>query len=426
MNPPMPSDGLKRLAAIVPWVALAVAGVILPGVPSGCRPSEPTPGHQPLSPSVPAAVTIRVLLGTDAPTSVIIATTGGYRLRLDGRILSRSAGPLGPTSVSRNGQTWQFNEMTATGRQVSLEPSAGSFVRCNQKSYRGSLRLVAHRERDIAAINHVNLESYLAGVLAKELYPSWHIEAYRALAVAARTFAVYHIKTDGKARDYDVTDGQSSQVYGGLAAETHRAWDAVQDTIGQILVCERDGRDWLFMAQYSSCCGGITNGAEVIRNAPQAAPLAGGVQCNDCTGSSRYRWPTVRVPKSDIFAALARAYEAVGAMDGVDRIEVASQTPYGRAVWVDIIAPNSRSIRIRAEDLRLALLRARVPSAAGLYSMNCRIRNLPHAVEFHDGRGFGHGVGLCQWGAAAKADKGFSAGEILRCYYPGAKLICLY
>jgi len=426
MNPPMPPNGLKRLAAIVSWVALAVAGVVGPGVPSGCRPSTPAPEPQLLPPSAHAAATIRVLLGPNAAQRVTVATTGGYRLRLDGRVVSESDGPLGPTTVSRNGQTWQFNEMTASGRQVSLEPSPGSFVRCNGATYRGSLRLVGRRERGIGAINHVNLESYLAGVLAKELYPSWHAEAYRALAVAARTFAIYHIKTGGETRDYDVTDGQSSQVYGGLSAETLRAWDAVRATAGQILVCERDGKDWLFMAQYSSCCGGTTNGAEVIRNAPHVVPLAGGVQCDDCAGSSRYRWPAVRVENSDIFAALTRTYRAARTLDGVERIEVASQTPYGRAVWVDVFAPNGLSVRIRAEDLRLALLRSGTPSAAGLYSMNCKIRNLPQAVEFYDGRGFGHGVGLCQWGAAAKANKGFSAGQILRCYYPGAKLIRVY
>ena len=111
---------------------------------------------------------------------------------------------------------------------------------------------------------------------------------------------------------------------------------------------------------------------------------------------------------------------------GAERIRVVSSTDYGRAVWVDVADHGGRSIRIRAEDIRLALIRTKTPAARGLYSMNCRIRDLGDKFEFYDGRGFGHGVGLCQWGAQGKAAAGWSAERILGFYYPGARFYRAY
>jgi SpoIID/LytB domain protein len=85
---------------------------------------------------------------------------------------------------------------------------------------------------------------------------------------------------------------------------------------------------------------------------------------------------------------------------------------------------NGRSLRIRADALRMALLRAGV--APGLHSMNCRLEDAGESIVFHDGRGFGHGVGLSQWGAQAKARRGASAEDILRFYYPGARIFRAY
>ena len=85
-----------------------------------------------------------------------------------------------------------------------------------------------------------------------------------------------------------------------------------------------------------------------------------------------------------------------------------------------------KSIRLRAEDVRLALLRANIPAARKLYSMNCRIQVLGEQIEFSDGRGFGHGVGLCQWGAHGKAARGARGEEIIEFYYPGASTIRAY
>jgi len=157
----------------------------------------------------------------------------------------------------------------------------------------------------------------------------------------------------------------------------------------------------------------------------QAGPLRGGVICDDCRSCPQFTWPAVRVDKDAIYRALSRVYAQVAELGAVKAVR-----PLGpdedRPVWVDIVGPDDKKVRIRAQDLRLALLRDGASGAGGLYSANCRIRDAGKAVVFEHGRGFGHGVGLCQWGAQGKALRGLKARQILLRYYPGAKIFKAY
>ncbi|KPJ70441.1 MAG: hypothetical protein AMS14_10690, partial [Planctomycetes bacterium DG_20] len=308
------------------------------------------------------------------------------------------------------------------GGELVVQPVGESYLQCGSTLYRGRLHLKPAADKKFLIINHVDLESYLAGVLPKELYPAWSLETYRALAVAARTFAMYHRKHIGSGRDFDLGADTASQVYGGFSAETDKSWRAVQSTHGVVLAYGSEGDRRIFLAQYSSCCGGIVNPAKVLRNVADIEPLRGGQRCEDCQFSRQYRWPPVRVAKLDIFVALKGAYGSKAeALGGVKAVRVASRTDYGRALWLDVVGSRPGSnLRIRAEDLRLALLRSGVARARKLHSMNCKIRDLGALIEFRDGRGFGHGVGLCQYGAEGKARRGWSAEQILEFYYPGS------
>jgi len=132
----------------------------------------------------------------------------------------------------------------------------------------------------------------------------------------------------------------------------------------------------------------------------------------------------VRVAKSAVRAALAARHPGVRDWAALRTVRVTERTSYGRPVWVEAVSRGGKSLRIRAEALRMALLRAGV--ASGLYSMNCRLDDAGASIVFRDGRGFGHGVGLSQWGAQAKARRGASAEDILQFYYPGARIFRAY
>ena len=412
---------LVPLAVIVPLVG----GVVVIAVAlSSCRSSR----QDEVPVTLVGVPMIRVRLTASPVKTAALSTTGGYSLCVDGRAVLVSDGALQPTEVKRSPGVWLAGNLVTRGSRALLEPVGRSLVRFDGTTYRGKLHLLP-ADGGFHVVNHVDLESYLAGVLARELYVSWSLQTYRALAVAARTYALYKKSLFGPGRDYDVLAGVSDQVYGGLAAETDKSWDAVRSTRGWVLAYGPEGNERIFLTQYSSSNGGYVNGAEVIRAAPDIPPLRGGQKDPDGPFSPTFRWGPVRISKADLLKAVAASYSGVRDWKVIKEIRVARRTSYGRAVWLDIVGKkDGQTLRIRAEDLRLCLLRVRkqVPAAGSMRSMNCRMRDLGDAVEFYDGRGFGHGVGLSQWGAEAKAQRGWSAGKILEFYYPGAKLFRAY
>jgi len=369
--------------------------------------------------------TVRVRLAGPVRQASLRAS-GPAALSVDGRSIIQSHAGLGELAVTRQDGAWTFNNLRVPGQTAVLSTGGGGVVRHGMSPYRGSIRLEAVTDDAFLVINDVDMESYLAGVLSRELYPDWNLEAYRALAVAARTFALYHMKTSGQGEPYDLGTTQAYQVYGGAAAETPTSWQAVHSTRGRVLAYGPAGQERIFMAQYSACNGGYVNGAQVIRAAPDIPPLLGGQEDPHGRSCPRYAWPAVRLRKADIYAAVRARYPQVGRLSGLKRIRVAKETDYGRPVWLDLYDDAGHDVRLRAEDLRLAVLHANVPNASRLYSMNCRLRDVGDAVEFYDGRGFGHGVGLSQWGAQEKAQLGWTAEEILEFYYPGATVLRVY
>lgn len=414
----------RRCAAVLPLIALGLGCMLTAGALSSCGGEQPWNRGPVVSPGVPD---IRVRLTPAAIALAELSTTGGYDLRVDNRPVAQSPGPMPGARVTRSGRTWRFGALSVEGNRAALEAAPGGFVRFNQVKYRGRFLLLPSGEEGIVVVNQLDVENYLAGVLPKELRQNWSLQTYRALAVAARTFALYQMTNASPSREYDVAADQSSQVYGGASAETEVSRRAVQDTRGWVLTYGPLGSERIFLVQYSACCGGTVNTARVIRDAEEIPPLIGGQACDDCQKCPYYRWPPVRVSKADIARAVAAAYPNAADLGGtVARIEVADSTSYGRALWLHLFGPNEAKVRLRADDLRLALLRSGLPGTKKLYSMNCQIRDAGDCFEFYDGRGHGHGVGLCQWGAQGKSEKGMSGEDILNFYYPGAKIVRAY
>jgi len=421
----------RALMAVLPLALVAIGCTAAAVALSSC--GNDRLGIHPPPPSVAPygmAPDVRVRLTSAPLTETNIATLGGYCIKAGSQVLGESYGSLPATTVSRVGGIWRVGSFSAQADRVTVESSPTGCLRFNQSFYRGRMHFVAAGPDRFHAVNELDVESYLAGVLAKELYRDWSLSTYRALAVSARTFALYHRTQRSGAeadRDYDLAADQSSQVYGGYSAETDVSRQAVRDTYGQVLTCGPPGQEKIFLAQYSACCGGTVNSAAVMRDAEDIPPLRGGQTDEDCRSCTNFRWAAVRISKTDLYRAVADSYPSAKDLGGsVARIEIVRTTPYGRAIWVDLFGPNGKKVRIRAEDVRVALIKSAIPAARKLYSMNCQIREAGDSFEFYDGRGYGHGVGLCQWGAQGKAQRGWSAERILEFYYPGAKVFRAY
>ena len=291
---------------------------------------------------------------------------------------------------------------------VRIEPESSATIRLNGKRLRGTVEIVRRADLKLLVVNQVALEDYLRGVLSKEAPDYWPLEALKAIAIAARTYGVYQrfLKEVG---DYDVTGDIMSQDYGGKTAEKAATTRAVKATAGWILLYRGD----LFPTFYHSTCGGRTEHARVMGRF-DLEPLRGGVACSLCTASPFFSWQR-RLTTADVNWALHKS--AHGSVGAVQDVRVGPRTQSGRAEQIAIIG-SRRTLKLSGYEFRALF------GFETIRSTFLTITPVPDGFVV-EGHGWGHGVGLCQWGAAELARRGFSAPEILAFYYPGAELVHL-
>ena len=370
---------------------------------------------------------VRVRITADPVKKAAISSTDLVSILIDGKVISNQ-GKLKAVTISRKGDRWKFGQYLLKGEVLRFKPTEKTNkLIYNKRHYRGDIRLIPTEKNSFYVHNHVDMENYVASVIACELYSHFKIETFRAQAIAARTFALYEKKTRGEYNDFDVWDSVRSQVYRGYKKETPKSREAALATKGMVLVYEGTGKQELFLTQFSSCNGGYVNPAWVLRKITnRIPPLEGGQRDEDGKSCPRYKWDPVEVSKLGIYNVLSLKYKNIRKLGSIKTIRVRQETSFGRPVWLSIIGPKGENVPLRAETLRLALLGSNIKKAKKLYSMNCKILDLGQSIRFYDGQGFGHGVGMSQWGAQGKAERGWTAEKILGFYYRDSKISKLY
>lgn len=290
--------------------------------------------------------------------------------------------------------------------------------------FRGRLELIPDpNSQTFSAVNRVLLEEYLFGVIGAEMQSYWEPEALRAQAVASRTYCLFIKHRFGGGRDYDVRRSQAHQVYRGIAAETDPTRQAVQETVGQVLLCpDPDGQDYLFPAYYSSCCGGGTDDSRQIFG--DSYPALRGTECPHCRKSTRaefFFWQPVSFTKEELTERIVGRYPDLRKLERIETVEAVRVSESGRVTSLRLTGSNGETAWLRGEDFRLAA----DPTGRKLRSAVFRVHNSETSFEFIEGRGFGHGVGMCQSGAQALAREGKTYQEILAFYYPSSRLVRL-
>ncbi|GMV96282.1 MAG: hypothetical protein AMXMBFR83_06500 [Phycisphaerae bacterium] len=372
---------------------------------------------------------IRVAILTDAAEGVLVIRERFEVVDADTEKLLDNLEPAGPLTVRFAPEALRFAGLgrSYSARQIDLRPCAGGPVAVYKsdrpRGYRGHLRLV-RRPSGLAVVNLVNIEDYLVGVVSAELLPGFQPAAFRAQAIASRTFAWYQKRYFGAAADWDVFDDESSQAYGGIESEqrTLKAREAIEDTRGIVCTWSSPKGERIFPAYFSSTCGGLTRFAQPQRGEERIPVLAGDVVCEYCSHSPAYRWPTVSISKKQITQRLRAAYPRLAELGTISRVEIVERTPRGRPVRVVVIDAAGRSDFLDVEDLRLKV----DPTGKLLKSGFCTPVSRGDVIAFTNGRGYGHGRGLCQYGADGMARAGHTATEILQFYYPGCHLSRAY
>jgi stage II sporulation protein D len=274
-----------------------------------------------------------------------------------------------------------------------------------ERRYHGDLVVV--REPDSARVHLVNrlgIERYLEGVVLSEMPADYPDEALHAQAIASRSYAAWQILVR-KDRLYDVTDTQRSQVYKGAPAQLELARRVVKATRGRVLTF--GGK--VLEAVFSSTCGGTTRSAEEAFGDESPEPLAG-VVCGLCEGTQFSTW-SARVRRSDA----GRALQLGGP---VEELSDSKTHPSGRLAQITVRGPKTAKT-LTGNQLRDVF----GPAGRSTWFTSLELGGDWLVAE---GRGFGHGVGMCQVGASKLAGAGRGYRAILAHYYPGAQLSWLF
>jgi stage II sporulation protein D len=376
---------------------------------------------------------VRVLI-LEAANEFQIRINGPYEIRSPSTGVLAEGEGLPWTKVSRTTGDFVIGDRRWTTAAIEIAPRANTAVHVSRLqggvwsgplAYPGVIRCLRRTATTMDVLNLVEIEQYVAGVIACELYASFHPEAFRAQAVAARTYALYQMARQAKA-DYDVKATQASQVYGGIPTGPagRKAYEAVNHTRGIVCTWSSPAGERIFCTFYSAACGGRTQAASYVFNTKDIPPLAGGVRCEYCQAaegkSQAYRWPATSIEKAELTQRLAARYGSVRSIGAIDRVEVVDRTSGGRPATLRLIGQSGRHTTLKAEEFRLAV------GTRTMRSTNCTIVDEPGTVRFTHGKGNGHGVGLCQWGMEGQANLGRKAGQILLFYYPGCHLTRAY
>ena len=457
-----------RPAAPVP---VAPAPVPAPAAEPAPAPKRPVFSERPPVPGEEPELRVRIAALRRADPVVRLAHPGGSLRMLGTGLPARPV--ASPVDVRPVASGWRVTEGAGTRAartvEVSLKgpiefappPGARQVTVYDGTSWPGPVRIVPTSDGPggLDLVVDVPLERYLPGVLAKELIKSWDPEAFRAQAIAARSFAVCEQAHWRGRRHYDLVAGEASQAWVGEVKDA-KPRDAVAATRGMVLAFQ--GR--VVPAYYSSTCGGTpANAVESLTHNPHhaIAPLAAGLEGPEavrtcCDDAPRYRWEQsftnadlcerlrrwarARLelaqpaapgtppppPPSDGELALDAPLEALVDVSRIESIEVVASNAAGRPNRLRLADASGRILELRAEDFRRAVNFAPEGSPTPKHRIHSshllKARVVGDRVEFA-GRGFGHGVGMCQYGAQDMARGGVRAERILATYYPGAEIV---
>lgn len=363
---------------------------------------EPPP---PPKPAQGLRTTVRVMLVKSAP-EVTFDLEGSWKIVPQGGAEPVVVTDLGEVTLSAAKWTLEGSASTQLPdvEEISIEPTElfegpDPIIALQGRSYRGAMR-VRRQGASLRVINAVELEDYLAGVIGHEMPLSWHDEAVKAQAIAARSYVLQERKPQ---RDYDVESDTRSQVYRGVMRNDDRAQSMVRATKGLVLT----HKGQMVTTYFHSTCGGDTVPATWVFTwiKKDSPPLMGARDCT-CQPSKYYRFET---------AVDFRKVRQVKVALPLKKLEVV-HWPRGNYVKELVLTGAQGQVqRWHGYSQARSYLRLKAPAFTATL-------NEDGLGAVFNSRGWGHGVGMCQFGAKGFAERGLSADEIMLHFYPETEL----
>jgi stage II sporulation protein D len=286
---------------------------------------------------------------------------------------------------------------------LTVRPAAAGGLSFNDRRYRGAFTFIASPETSdkVTLVNQVSTEDYLYGVLPAEMATGWPLEALKSQAVAARTYALANLGRRA-ALGFDLFDTTADQVYKGFTSEQQDCSAAVDATRGQVLTYQEKP----IAAFFHASSGGETDDAQAVWG--ENLPYIQGVK--DLDPSPHASWTS-----SFTAAQLKTAISGLGQEVGdLKELTVSTYTPHGRARWLRARG-SAGEATVDANKLRMRL---------SLKSTRYKLTASGGGFKF-DGGGWGHGLGMSQWGARTYATQGQVYQDILARYYAQTTLTTL-
>ncbi len=348
----------------------------------------------------------------DIPLVRVALLRGLSAISIDGKnLLIRDVWTYSPVFESEefsglklkvNSGTIMLNNRESETNWVTVIPLNG-IMNLNGKPFRGKAEVAVDTDGKLVVINELSLEDYLKGVINREISSAWEMDAVMAQAIVARTYALYK-KRDRANRFYDLESSVLDQVYGGADTEDARVRYAVENTEGMVLTYGNE----LIKPYYFSTCGSWTEDGNNVWG--EAKPYLKMIRCKYCKNSPAFNW-SQKIPLSKFESALRSAGYRI---KGINSIKILSQYDSGRVKKLRI-SGKSGEITISGVDFR------RIMGYDVIKSTMFEVFIEGSSAVFK-GRGSGHGVGLCQWGAKGMAEDGYTYREILEHYFPGTEI----
>ncbi|MDH5661397.1 MAG: SpoIID/LytB domain-containing protein [Elusimicrobiota bacterium] len=278
-------------------------------------------------------------------------------------------------------------------------------LRVNGRRYRDGIKVSLNSKGNLNVINELGVEGYLYGVMTREVSPEWSIEALKAQAVVSRTYVMKNLGKYDK-EGFDLSATITSQVYGGGEAEDPRTSRAVDLTRGEVITYKGE----LIKSFFHSNCGGHTEDVTNAWEGEEQFSYLKGRACYFCKKTHQYYWEKT-IKKKMLQQKLNENGYDVGE---IEKIKILGRSSSGRVTYLKIFHQRDR-LKIRASTFRMVMGPNLIKST--LFAME----HMGNRIKFY-GRGWGHGVGMCQWGAKGMAERGANYREILRYYYPATRI----
>lgn len=360
---------------------------------------------------------VRILINEPAD-NIDLSINDDITLIADGKEIKNLSGNL---HFSSSGQGIEVSTGSRKLSSNSLIIRPDEYFTFGNKKLSGDIKVISLKNQ-IYLLNTPSVEDYLKGVIPYEMplgKGDEYYEGLKAFAICARTFTLKKIAEGNSS--FDVRTDERDQVYGGLSGRKQISDRVVDETRGMVLSYYNQTAT-IF---YFSTCGGVTEDAENVFNTKPFTYLKS-VTDPYCSISPQAQWTETFTP-ARIIALLKRASKINSTDFNLLDMRINSRFKSGRVNELEILLTakdrKEKSVLLNGNNIRFVLLQKKNQVLNSSYFDLVKTSNGEYTIK---GKGWGHGTGLCQWGALGQSLKGRSYEQILSFYFPGTQIMRQY